>query len=1009
MSKRLSLKFDPNQQFQLDAISAVVDLFDGFNFYAQSDRFTLGGDDEIIPNLPEDEELYDSILLPNLNDVQDRQMLELSLQLAQDSGPILDGAGDELHTFPSFTIEMETGTGKTYCYFRTIYELRQRYGFSKFIIVVPSIAIYEGVLKTEQITRSHFHSLYGNEQVDVYGYDGSRLNRVRIFATANTTQVMVMTVDAFNKIGNNIYKASEKLPGELKPYQYIQRTRPIVILDEPQSLDNTEKSRQAIRTLHPLFGLRYSATHRTSPNLVYRLTPVEAYRQNLVKKIEVVGLNETENINAPSLTLEKVARDPFTAQVKTLVLERNGETKEKVIKLKQGDNLYRKTGRAEHVAGFVVTEINVTPGAEFVLFENQLKLQMSGQISSSKNEVFASQIEATIETHIEAQDRLKARGIKVLSLFFIDRVANYAAEDGIIKRLFDEAFERLKLKSEHFKSFSPQQVRDGYFAKTKVKTAKGDTEEKAIDTESKTAVEREAERAAFELIMRNKERLLSFEEPVSFIFAHSALREGWDNPNVFQICTLNQTTSQIRKRQEIGRGLRLCVNQDGERVLDEDVNILTVVANDSYENFCSKLQQEYLDEGDEAPPKPTPKRDSNATRRNEIYNSTDFKEFWRKLNRKAKYRIQLDVPMLIDECVEVLNKADFSAPTITKTKGRFVITQFEVKLKKVEGSTAWLWVQTKDTDGRLWFTPAEGVPVTRNQRVGAILRNRTNNPYAGKALHNLVVMEISGAGDDASVRFTSGEEVTLYKSLEFESEQGQVAEETEIIELNYTYPVFDFIGRTAEQTHLTRATLNQVFARFAEKASVTIFRNPEGFTRTFIETIKRTVAAHVADRVEFEIKTDEAFDTEDLFPEVKKFPQKELIESGPRGLYDKTQWDSEVELKFIEKRLRADEKATIFFFKFPPKFKIDFPRIIGDYNPDWGIVRFDDGGKAKLQLVRETKGTANLERLQYAQEALKIKCAERYFAALGIDYRVIEWTTEQWWLKEDDLELLRKQ
>lgn len=992
MSRILNFKFDPNQQYQLDAIAAVVDLFQGFNFYARSDRFALGGNDEIIANLPEEEELYESILLPNLNEIRERQGMPASLKLEEDTGQMLEGAGEELHAFPSFTIEMETGTGKTYCYLRTIYELRQRYGFSKFIIVVPSIAIYEGVLKTEQVTRSHFRSLYGNEQVDVYGYDGSRLNRVRIFATAGNTQAMVMTMDAFNKISNNLYKASEKLPGELKPYQYIQRTRPIVILDEPQSLDNTEKARQAIRTLHPLFGLRYSATHRISPNLVFRLTPVEAYRQNLVKKIEVVGISETENANAPLLSLEKVSRNPITATVKTLALEK-GETREKLVKLKQSDNLWKKTKRDEHLAGFVVAEINVTPGAEFLQFENGIKIRLTGEMPPSKPEIFRSQIEETIRSHFETQARLASHGVKVLSLFFIDRVANYTAPEGLIRQLFDETFERLKADSEQFKNFRADQVRDGYFAKVKTKD-----EERAIDSEGRNAAEREAERAAFELIMRDKERLLSFEEPVAFIFAHSALREGWDNPNVFQICTLNQTASQLRKRQEIGRGLRLCVNQAGDRMTDEDLNMLTVIANESYQSFCSRLQQEYLEDSEDAPPPPTKKTQSLARRRNELYKSEDFRSFWHRLNRKAKYRIRIDREMLVAECVAALNQAEFPAPQIARTKGRFVVTEFKLELMRVKGETAFLRVSIKDSNRKA--TIKEELPVRKNDRLAAALHD--------ERLKKFVVMEVTGEDDQASVRFGNGEEITLYKRIEFDSEHGQLAEETRITELDYTYPIFDFIGRAATESHLTRATLNEIFARFAERAALTIFRNPEGFTRTFIETIKHVVARHVAERVEFEILDSEAFQTEDLFPEEKKYPQKELVESGPRGLYDKTQWDSEVELKFVEERLRKDETATALFFKFPPKFKIDFPRIIGDYNPDWGIVRFDADGNAKLHLVRETKGTTDLGKLQFSHEAIKIKCAERYFEALGIDYRVVDLRTADWWVAGHVIQTLKE-
>jgi type III restriction enzyme len=316
MPKKLSFKFDPNQAYQLAAINSVVRLFEGLPKYDRAD-FNLS--DEIVPNLPPDETIFEDFLLDNLRAVQKQNKLPESLNLEVDDGMVLEGAGYESWRSPSFTIEMETGTGKTYVYLRTIYELRKHYSFSKFIIVVPSVAIFEGVRKAFQITYSHFSSLYGNEVVNLVPYDGTQLSRVKNFATSSFTEIMVMTDDSFNKITNNLYKPSEKLPGDRLPYHFIQEIRPILILDEPQSIDNTEKAKEAIRTLHPLFTLRYSATHRVKPNLVYKLTPIDAYLQNLVKKIQVIGINEEENFNRSILTLESVNRDPITAKVKTLV------------------------------------------------------------------------------------------------------------------------------------------------------------------------------------------------------------------------------------------------------------------------------------------------------------------------------------------------------------------------------------------------------------------------------------------------------------------------------------------------------------------------------------------------------------------------------------------------------------------------------------------------------------------------------------------------------------------
>lgn len=991
----LQLKFNPNQEYQLAAIRSVTGLFEGLPEYARN--FILG--DEIVSNLPPGEDLYDAWLLDNLIKVreasasdsegnEDPVLSEPVFDLAKDDGFELEGVSNNSWEFPSFTIEMETGTGKTYVYLRTIYELRKRYGFSKFIIIVPSVAIYEGVVKTEKITRDHFRSLYDNEPLVLIPYDSARIGEVRNFATSPQARILLMTIDAFNKATNKIYRASEKLPGELRPYQYIQGARPIVILDEPQSIDNTEKAKSAIRTLHPLISLRYSATHRTSPNLIHRLTPVDAYRQNLVKKIQVVGLTTHDNMNERFLALEKVTKNPITARVRTYVYER-GKMSEKQVTLKDGENLFSKTHNDEHKDNYIVREISVAEGNTFVRFENGLRLNLGEELAPARPAIFTSQIEETIRQHMETQSRLAEQGLKVLSLFFIDRVANYTAEDGIIKRLFDSAFNKFKKSFPHFARYTPEQVREAYFAKSKPK--KGETEGVPIDTDAKNQNEREAEKAAFQLIMRDKERLLSFDEPVSFIFAHSALREGWDNPNVFQICTLRQTVSTLERRQQIGRGLRLAVDQTGERVMLDDVNVLTVIADESYEAFADALQREYTEAGDDAPPKPKQAQKSKALRRDHHFQSTDFRDFWQKLNRRTRYQISIDTDKLIEECVERFRTADFPEPVVVLTRGRFVITEFTIKLEKVKGDTATLYIEIKDTDGNL----------DRRQR---LVKARTDlSRDVDARLRGYKVLEVIGEGDTAAVRFTNGEEITLYSSINFSTEKGQKSPEQEVLEIESTYPIFNLIARAARETSLTRPSLRRVFEGLSDETKQKLFHNPEGFSATFITTIKEAVAEHVAERIEFTLDTDDApFDAEELFPPVKQFPQKELTDAGKQGLYDQVQWDSDVELNFIEQTLRREEDRIILYFKFPPVFKIELPKIIGgNYNPDWGIIRMDDKGKLKLQLVRETKGSTNLARLQFSSEGRKIKCAMKHFRKLGIDYRHITGREANWWVPTD--------
>jgi type III restriction enzyme len=986
VAKKLQLKFDPNQDYQLNAIRSVVNLFEGL---PESTReFTLG--DETVSNLQPGEALLDTWLLDRLRAVREANgFKEDVLNIEKEDGFELDGiSNNSPEPFPYFTVEMETGTGKTYVYLRTIYELRKRYGFSKFIIIVPSIAIYEGVIKTEEITKAHFSSLYDNESVTMIPYDGTRLSRVRIFATSPQTQILIMTIDAFNKASNNLYKPSEKLPGERLPYQYIQETRPIIILDEPQSIDATEKAKSAIRTLHPLFGLRYSATHRTSPNLVYRLTPVEAYRQSLVKKIQVFGLETQDNLNEKFLALESISeRAPITAKVKTHVTD-HVQTREAEVTLKHRDDLYNKTKRDEHRDGYIVEEINAAE--KFVLFQNGTLLTLGDTLAPSRPQVFSAQITMTVRQHMETQQLLQPLGIKVLSLFFIDRVANYTSENGIIRKLFDAAFEKFKEQYPHFSRFKADEVRDAYFAKVR----QGD-DEIAIDTEGRTKEQREAEKRAFELIMRNKEDLLSFTQPVSFIFAHSALKEGWDNPNVFQICTLNQTVSEIKKRQEIGRGLRLAVNQNGERVMQDDVNVLTVVANESYKSYAANLQQEYLDDNNEAPPNPKRPQDAKAYRRDAIFNSDDFAAFWQKLNRRTTYQINIDTDTLIEECVERLSKAEFPEPVVVLTRGRFVVTEFTIQLESVTRDAAKITIEIKDTDGRTDIM--KQLPVKARVDLAKVKND--------ERLRGFKVLEIIGEGDDAVVRFTNGQELTRYQSIFYKTEKGQRAAEmpSEVLSIENTYPVFNFITRASKETSLTRPTLNHIFKRLPEGTKNLLFNNPEGFSAVFITEIKHAVADHIATRIDFTLEDgDEPHDAEELFPEVKSFPQKELTEAGARGLYDKVQWDSDIELKFVEQVLRREEDRVIFYFKFPPKYKIDLPKIIGDYNPDWGIVCYGDDGKLKLQLVRETKGAAKISALQFPAEGRKIICAAKHYQKLGIDYRHITGRELRWWSVEGD-------
>lgn len=989
-TNRLQLKFDPDQQFQIEAIESVVSLFEGLTKY--STDFTLG--EEIIPNLPPYEALSENWLFSNVRKVQEESQVlldEIPLGLMVDDGMVLEGVGYENWRYPNFTIEMETGTGKTYVYLRTIYELRKNYGFSKFIVVVPSIAIYEGVIKNFQITQSHFRSLYSNETVNLVQYDGSRLSQLRGFATSTFTEVMVITLDSFNKKSNVIFKPSEKLPGERLPIEYLQETRPILILDEPQNMGSI-KAKGALRTLHPLFALRYSATHRESPNLIYRLTPFDAYRQNLVKKIQVYGVTERENFNQPFLSLQEVTVDGsgqagIRARMKTYIDDR-GRTKEAEIILKHGEDLHAKTQREEHKGGYKVVEVNAKD--QFVEFENGIRIIAKETIGPSRPDIFRIQIRKTIEQHMQMQQRLENKGIKVLSLFFIDRVANYTASDGIIRRIFDEEYERIKHRYPFFDEWSADEVRSAYFAKRKPK--RGEEEGDAIDTTSRNKAEREAEKAAFELIMREKERLLSFEEKTCFIFAHSALKEGWDNPNVFQICTLNQTVSEIKKRQEIGRGLRLAVNQYGERVFEEEVNILSVIANESYQSYAANLQSEYRETGDAAPPPPRNADKQPAHRNESIFAKQAFLDFWAKLQHRTSYHIQIDTPMLIDRCIERISNKPTPQAVIVVEKGAFVVTEYTLKLERVQGKNARIEVSRRDTDG-------SEMTYTNSFKEKADLAANLKD----ELLRDFKISRIADEGDNSYVVFGKDVELTTHQPITFQSEQGQKVSERAILTPKETYPVPNLIDRAAKETGLTRPTINNIFKGLSDKKKQSIFSNPEGFAGQFIGEINNALADHVAERIEFftdKSNLDWGYDLEDLFPLQKEFPQRELIEAGHAGLYDQVQIDSEVEKRFVQYRLLEDDRV-VFYFKFPPSFRIQFPKVIGNYNPDWGVARYSDDGKITLELVRETKG-AEAGKLQWPHEKRKIECAKKHFSTIGIDYREIYPDFDDWWKSAEE-------
>jgi len=981
---KLQFQFDPDLDYQKQAVQSVVDVFTGMPRYQPDAALGQG----IVGNLHPYEKLDEGWLNANVRAVQkandpDGKLLDRTMHLQMDEGLLLNRVSPDAWRYPNFTIEMETGTGKTYVYLRTIHELYQKYGFRKFVVVVPSIAIYEGIIKNYQITCAHFAALYHNPAINLYGYDSSRMSTLRTFATATSIEVLVMTIQSFRLARNKIYRPSEQLPGELLPYEYIQQTRPILILDEPQNLE-TKRARASLRTLKPLFGLRYSATHKTTPNHLYSLTPFEAYRRGLVKKVQVDAITERDDFNRPFLHLEAIHRKHGIRATVTTYIQRDGSAREATVSLRDGDDLFEKTGREEHRGGYIVAEIHA--GQKYLRFANGVTLHLQETIGPARPEIFRVQIERTIQRHIERQAALADDQIKVLSLFFIDRVANYTDEDGLIRRLFDEAFEKHKHRFALFSDRQPHEVREGYFAQ---RTKYGKTE--FVDTDGSTKAERLAEREAFELIMRDKERLLSFDEPVSFVFAHSALKEGWDNPNVFQICTLNQTVSEMKKRQEIGRGLRIAVDQTGKRIFGDDINILTVVANESYQSYAESLQQEYIDDGHfNPPPRPSRADDTLATRNDDIFNNARFQAFWQKLIQGTSYHIHIDTETLIAACVERLNNIRIPDPVIIIESAEYVVTSYAITFEAVRGDTARIRVEIQDTRGR------EEVHANFYERLtdfAKLLEDPRLRGFKIKAIDT---------GVDPTVTFYNREVLHLDETITFESQTTQQPRREQAVgPRERSFPIFNLLERAAHATHLTRPTLNTIFRRLLPEQQKRFLENPEGFANIFISQIQQALADHVADHIEFQLSGDTfPYDLQHLFPPQKEFPQHELIPGNPTSLYNEVQVDSQVEENFVQQQLHPDPRV-VAYFKFPPKFKIPFPKLLGNYNPDWGILRYDDHDTLILELVRETKGAEDVERLQFPHERRKIQAAERHFRAVGLDYRVVTDRTPQWWLSKN--------
>lgn len=685
MTQIMKLQFS-HQSYQTRAVDAVVQVFDGQPL-AKSD-FSLAGqaasveyaNDGSIGNVLK---LSDEALLANVQKVQQANGVAVSSELVKS---VSDNGKEEFCPL-NLTLEMETGTGKTYTFIKTMYELNKVYGFRKFVVVVPSVAIREGTMKNLQITREHFALDYANVPCVPMLFDSNKLSDLRHFAQSDALSVLVINIDSFTKDSNKIKQKGERA---FAPIEYIKAVNPIVIVDEPQNFE-TDIRRRALMELNPLCTLRYSATHKNPYNLLYSLNPVQAYDLGLVKQIEVDGVLADESHNQAFIELASIDAKARGISVKVSidVNEKTG-VKRKELTLKLGDDLFDKSkGRDVYADGYILNEIRAED--EEIEFSGGRVLSLHAQQGGLEDDVMRFQIERTVAAHFAKLKNLKDIGVKVLSLFFIDKVANYRAFDadgnpvpGKFAVWFEDAFNKYASKSQ-YKGLIPHTastVHNGYFSGDK-KGKGAATKTIWVDTKGNAAKDDDT----YALIMKEKERLLSMDEPLQFIFSHSALREGWDNPNVFQICTLNESHSALKKRQEIGRGLRLCVNQKGERVQDKRVNVLTVIPNESYEAFVKALQTEIEEETGvsfdnrvkNARAKARVKRKKLSAEEEALFNA-----IWQKISYQTRYTVKLDTPELIKQCVEAL--ADLNQyPKVQPAKIRALKAKIVMRKDGVHG------------------------------------------------------------------------------------------------------------------------------------------------------------------------------------------------------------------------------------------------------------------------------------------------------------------------------------
>lgn len=1000
------------QDYQTEAVDAVVKVFEGQPFndrvsylrdvgknrgWTQSSLFSddvsyFDGDGSGFENAPI--ELSDECLLDNIRALQLENNIKQSPALSKPFGPSCRCALD---------IEMETGTGKTYCYIKTIFELNKRYGWSKFIVVVPSIAIREGVKKSFEMMEDHFFEHYG-KKARYFIYNSKNLNQLDNFSASKDIYVMIINAQAFasslkegakNEAARIIYSKQDSF-GSRRPIDVISANRPIVILDEPQKLGG-DATQSSIKLFNPLFALHYSATHKDVHNLVYVLDALDAYRKKLVKKIEVKGF-ELRNLRGTDgfVYLSQILLDPKKPPIARMTFEINyakGINRETRL-LSVNDNLYAMSAGAnmppleQYKNGYVVKEIN--PLNNTVTFLNGQTLSV-GEVRGdiSERDMRRIQIRETILSHFEKEEKLFNMGIKCLSLFFIDEVAHYRQYDedgnellGDFGKMFEQEYisvlnDYITLNVspyiEYLKSIDVKDTHKGYFSIDK-KT------NRIVNSVEKRGVCDDI--SAYDLILKNKERLLSFDEPTRFIFSHSALREGWDNPNVFQICTLKQSNSEINKRQEVGRGMRLCVNRDGDRIDGSvsgikvhDVNVLTVIASDSYKTFVGGLQKEIKDTLYDRPTKATKEYFAGKTVKvggslHEISkqeaaiierylgfngyidydgNVTDAYRTAQETGTFAQFPQEI-APMAegIHKLVQgIFDEKVLSEIIVPANKPKITENELNENFARKEFQTLWNYINHKY---------AYTVSFDSNELIEKAIRAIDEQMYVTELTY---VRTVGTQGRD-SLDFTEGKT----KTTTLHNTGGSNVE-------------YDLVGKISQGTTLTRKTVVKILQGIRADKFAMFKANPEEFISKAIRYIKEQKAAVIVDEITYNVTEEEPYGS-DIFTMGKGVVNFDNAVKAERHITPWVVVDSDTEKQFA-RDLDKDEGDVCVYAKLPRTFKIPTP--VGDYSPDWAIAFYE--GKVKyIYFIAETKGSMESMQLKKIEDA-KIQCAKKLFSKLN--------------------------